>query len=73
MMKYWVFIIELHVQHRLWKHLCQTKVKEGVLSTKYPYVDALPSTGKIPISNHVLVTCVFTSSWDHKYVADIST
>ena len=48
------------------------KVKQGVLSTKYPYVDALPSTGKIPISNHVLVTCVFASSQDYKYVADIS-
>ena len=49
------------------------KVKQGVLSATYTYVEALPSTGNIPISNHVFVACAFASSWDHKYVADIST
>ena len=69
MMKYWVFIAELPVQHSSES----TCVKQSVLSTKYPYVEALPSTGNIPISNHVLLACAFASSWDHKYVADIST
>ena len=54
-MNYWMFIIEFLVQHSFG---C-TCVKQDVLSTKYPYVDAIPSTGNIPISNHVLAACFF--------------
>ena len=67
-----MFIIEFFIQHGF-GCTCVKQSITNVFSTKYPYVAALPSNGNIPTSNHVLVDCDFASSWDHKYVVDIST